>query len=67
MKYAEIKNLNKDELRKKLRQLNQDVFEAQMKLSMQRLPDPLTLRRLRKDRARIHTALHQQPYTEKKQ
>ena len=66
MKYAEIKNLNKEELRKKLSRLNQDVFEAKMKLSMQRLPDPLTLRRLRKDRARVQTALHQQPHPENK-
>ena len=59
MKYAEIKNLNRVELRKKLRQLNQEVFDSKMKLSMQRLPNPLTLRRLRRDRARIQTALHQ--------
>ena len=36
MKYKEIKSLNKDELRKKLSRLNQDVFDAKMKLSMQR-------------------------------
>ena len=66
MKYVEIKNLNKTELRKKLRQLKQDIFDAKMKLSMQRLPDPLTLRRLRRDRARIQTALHQ-PHQEKQQ
>ena len=66
MKYLEIKNLKQSELRKKLQQLNQDVFDAKMKLSMQRLPDPLTLRRLRRDRARIQTALNQ-PHQEKKQ
>ena len=66
MKYVEIKNLNKTELRKKLRQLKQDIFDAKMKLSMQRLPDPLTLRRLRRDRARIQTALYQ-PHQEKQQ
>ena len=59
MKYAEIKNLNPGELRKKLSQLNQDIFDSKMKLSMKRLPDPLTLRRLRRDRARIQTALNQ--------
>lgn len=59
MKYAEIKNLNPGELRKKLSQLNQDIFDSKMKLSMKRLPDPLTLRRLRRDRARIQTALRQ--------
>ena len=57
MKYEEIKNLNAVELRKRLRQLNQDIFDSKMKLSMQRLTDPLTLRRLRRDKARICTAL----------
>jgi len=66
MKFSEIKNLKQSELRKKLQQLSQDIFDAKMKLSMQRLPDPLTLRRLRKDRARIQTALNQQPLQEKK-
>ena len=59
MKYVEIKNLNPGELRKKMSQLNQDIFDSKMKLSMKRLPDPLTLRRLRRDRARIQTALRQ--------
>ena len=59
MKYAEIKNLNPVELRKKLSQLNQSIFDSKMQLSMKRLPDPLTLRRLRRDRARIQTALRQ--------
>lgn len=66
MKFSEIKNLKQSELRKKLQQLRQDIFDAKMQLSMQRLPDPLTLRRLRRDRARIQTALNQ-PHQEKKQ
>ena len=59
MKYKEIKNLKTGELRKKLQLLDQEIFDARMKLSMKRLPDPLTLRRLRRDRARVQTALHQ--------
>ena len=58
MKFKEIKDLNVIELRKKLDQLNHKIFDSKMKLRMQRLPDPLTVRRLRKDRARIQTALN---------
>lgn len=59
MKFKEIQNLNELELRKKLDQLNHEIFDSKIKLSMKRLPDPLTIRRLRKDRARIQTALYQ--------
>ena len=57
MKFLQIKNLEPRELRKKLSQLNQEIFDSKMKLSMKRLPDPLVIRRLRKDKARILTAL----------
>ena len=59
MKFNEIKNLNTLELRKKLTQVDQEIFDSKMKLSMQRLPNPLMIRHLRKDRARIQTALKQ--------
>ena len=59
MKFAEIKNLETGELRKKLDQLNHKLFDSKMKLSMKRLPNPLEIRQLRKDRARIQTILSQ--------
>ena len=59
MKFSEIKNLNPVDLRKKLEQIKQEFFSARMNLSMQRLPNPLLLRTLRKDKARIETALSQ--------
>ena len=57
MKFVEIKNLKTEELRKKLEQINQEIFDSKMKLSMKRLPNPLVLRMLRRDRARVKTAL----------
>ena len=57
MKFAQIKDLESTELRKKLTLLNQEIFDSKMKLSMKRLPDPLVIRRLRKDKARLMTAL----------
>ena len=57
MKFSEIVNLNTEELRKKSQTLKKELFDARMKLKMQRLSNPLTLRLLRRDRARVETAL----------
>ena len=58
MKYKDIVTLKIEELRKRLTQLNQEIFDSKMKLSMQRLPNPLIIRFLRKDKARIQTAIN---------
>ena len=60
MKFVEIKNLKTEELRKKLEQIDQEIFDSKMKISMKRLPNPLVLRLLRRDRARVKTALKMQ-------
>ena len=57
MKFSEIATLNKNELRKRLHQLKQELFDSRMKLSMKRLPNPLVIRFLRRDIARLNTAL----------
>lgn len=57
MKFSEIKNLDEAELRKKVRALRSELFQSRMKLKMQRLPNPLILRVLRRDLARVETAL----------
>lgn len=58
MKYDEIKNLKSVDLRKKLEELKHKIFDSKIKLSMKRLPNPLSIRYLRKDRARLMTALN---------
>ncbi len=58
MNYKDIVTLKIEELRKRLEQLNQEIFDSKMKLSMQRLPNPLIIRTLKKDRARIQTAIN---------
>ncbi len=60
MKFSEIKNLNQKELLKKLSNLRKDLFDSRMKLKMQRLPNPLTIRFLRRDIARVQTAISNQ-------
>ena len=57
MKFSEIVNLEEAELRKKASVLRAELFQSRMKLKMQRLPNPLVLRSLRRDIARLETAL----------
>ena len=59
MKYSEIASLHAGELRKRLRQLRQELFDSRMKLNMKRLPNPLVIRFLRRDIARLNMALSQ--------
>ena len=65
MKYSEIAHLEKKELWKKLTALKKELFDSRMKLKMQRLTNPLSLRFLRKDIARIQTALNKKDRREK--
>lgn len=59
MKYQDVKDLSPAELKKKIKSINQDLFEAKMKNSLGQLANPLEIRGLRKDLARINTALVQ--------
>jgi large subunit ribosomal protein L29 len=57
MKFTEIKDLSVAELKKKRTGLSQELFEAKIKNSMGQLPNPIEIRNLRKDIARINTAI----------
>ena len=59
MKYTEIKDLSAVELKKKRTGLTQDLFEANIKNSLGQLGNPLEIRKLRKNLARVNTALVQ--------
>lgn len=64
MKFAEIAHLEKKELWTKLSQLKKQLFESRMKLKMQRLSNPLSIRLLRRDIARIQTVLSKKGQSE---
>lgn len=57
MKFSEIVHLEKKELYTKLAQLKKELFDSRMKLKMQRLNNPLVIRFLRRDIARIQTVI----------
>lgn len=59
MKYSDVSGLTVDELNKKAKELKNDLFQAKMKNKLGQLGNPLEVRYLRKDIARIETCLVQ--------
>ena len=57
MKYQEIKNLTSHELRTRHQVLERSLFETLMKKKMQRLSNIMEIRSLRRDLARLRTAM----------
>ena len=57
MKYADISGLSEKELAKKKKGMRQELFEARMKNAMGQLTNPMSIRVLRRDIARLNTAL----------
>lgn len=57
MDYADIKNLSPLEINKKIRELKVGMFEAKMKNAMGQMTNPLSIRHMRRDIARLKTAL----------
>jgi large subunit ribosomal protein L29 len=57
MKSKEIKGYSVDELNKKLKELRADLFEARMKNELGQLGNPIDIRKVRRNVARVQTAL----------
>jgi large subunit ribosomal protein L29 len=54
-KTSDLRNLNQEELEAKLKQLREDQFNFRFRNSVQQLDDPLKLRGVRRDIARVRT------------
>lgn len=59
MKFKEISGMTVRELRKKQEELKDLLFQSQMKNTLGQLGNPLSIRNLRRDMARIKTAINQ--------
>jgi large subunit ribosomal protein L29 len=59
MKFSEIKELSEVELLKKHRELGEELLHLQVRKQTGQVEKPHLLKILRRDRARIRTALHQ--------
>lgn len=57
MKYSDIKDLGSVEINKKIRETKESIFDAQMKNAMGQLSNPVSLRWMRRDIAKLKTAL----------
>ncbi|HEX7675160.1 MAG TPA: 50S ribosomal protein L29 [Bdellovibrio sp.] len=57
MKFVEIKDLSVTELKKKRAALSEELFQARIKNSIGQLSNPIEIRDLRKNIARINTAI----------
>jgi large subunit ribosomal protein L29 len=59
MKFAEIKDQTVNELNKKIKTIKGELFELRMKNSLGQVNNPLKIRGLRRDVARVLTAINQ--------
>jgi large subunit ribosomal protein L29 len=57
MNFKDIKDLSKKELIKKGSSLKEDLFQAKMKNSLGQLGNPMEIRKIRRDLARVRTAM----------
>lgn len=57
MKFVEIKDLSVAELKKKRATLSEELFQARIKNSIGQLSNPIEIRDLRRDIAKINTAI----------
>ena len=56
MKYAELKDLTLEELRQKAAELQEDLFKLRLRQATTQVENPMRIRQLRRDIARIRTA-----------
>lgn len=56
MKYAELEDLTMEELRQKEAELQEDLFKLRLRQATTQLENPMRIRQLRRDIARIRTA-----------
>jgi large subunit ribosomal protein L29 len=56
MKYAELRDLTAEELRQKEAGLQEDLFKLRLRQATAQVENPMRIRQLRRDIARIRTA-----------
>jgi large subunit ribosomal protein L29 len=56
MKYTELKDLTAEELRQKAGELSEELFKLRLRQASSQVENPMRIRQLRRDIARIRTA-----------
>ncbi len=57
MKASEFRSLSKEELEKKLKELKSELFNLRFQLAINQLENPMRIKAVRKDIARVQTVL----------
>jgi large subunit ribosomal protein L29 len=57
MKFSDVKDLSALDVNKKIREVKEKMFESKMKNAMGQLSNPSSLKGMRRDVARLKTAL----------
>lgn len=56
MRYAEVKDLTAEELGRRLGELREDLFKLRLRQATAQVENPMRIRQLRRDIARVKTA-----------
>ncbi len=56
MKYSELRDLTREELRQKEAELTDELFKLRLRQATTQLENPMRIRKIRRDIARIQTA-----------
>jgi large subunit ribosomal protein L29 len=57
MKFADVKDLSTVEINKRIRETKEKMFQSKMKNSMGQMTNPVSIRGMRRDVARLKTVL----------
>lgn len=64
MKPKELRAMNQDELTQQLKSLKEQLFRLRFQLATAQLENPMRIRQVRKDIARVHTILRERELQE---
>ena len=59
MKARELRDLTRDELERRLQSFKEELFNLRFQLAMRQLDNPMRIREVRKDIARVKTVLRE--------
>ena len=67
MKASELRELNNTELEEKLKSLKEELFNLRFQLAINQLENPMRIKAVRKDIARVQTFLREKEISESAQ
>ena len=65
MKISEIRNLSVEDLKNKLKDLKSELFNLRFQLAVNQLENPMRIKAVRKDIARVQTIIREKELSEK--